>query len=558
MLTNLGMPKTKSQINHERIQLHKRNQFNPIRGLTPERLSRELEAFEAGYLSGAAMIWDRIARRDDRLRCVIPKRLGAPVQRGWEIVTDEEDNARATRQKKALEYFFNNVAVTDATQLNYRRGFSGLLRQMMSAVSMRYAAHEIVWKPSRAGLTAEFRFVPLWFFENRTGVLRFLENPYSMSDGIDLDDGGWMVTVGEGLMEASSVSYMLKSGPLQDWYIWCEKFAVPYLMGKTNAKPGSPEWEAMKEALQEFIGDGAGVSSIDGEIVPIEVGGGTVNPMMQLIERLDRALTAMWRGGDLSSMSGDENLGASLQQEEADILLYEDIEMLEDTLNATVVPWVLRYAIGDSQSLARLRIPVPDRQDNTKEMGIDRFFKELGIPQAVKEIRERYGRGEPDDGDDVVPMPGSDDERTKEGDDSREKAQEAQKSQETEDGAEKDQEDLANERLVALPNGSPLPHADQDGLVANSLAEALDVLPATLEPLTDLIRDLVAAGRNQSLSGDELRELAAAALNRLPELLGDLDVEALATVMRGAVGTAFLQGIESATGAAEEAPAEAA
>ena len=63
-----------------------------------------------------------------------------------------------------------------------RGGFRLLVEQMMGAQGDRYACHEIVWQPTidaitgEPRLTAEFNFVPPWFFEATTGRLRFIQH----------------------------------------------------------------------------------------------------------------------------------------------------------------------------------------------------------------------------------------------------------------------------------------------------------------------------------------------------------------------------------------------
>ena len=66
-------------------------------------------------------------------------------------------------------------------------------------ICKKYAVHNILWNRSSQGIRAELQFVPLWFFENRTGVLRFLKNETDL-EGEELKAGAWMVTVGQGLM----------------------------------------------------------------------------------------------------------------------------------------------------------------------------------------------------------------------------------------------------------------------------------------------------------------------------------------------------------------------
>ena len=152
--------------------------WNPIRSLTPKSLSKILDDFHAGRLKQAAMIWDAIEQRDDVLQGAIAKRKKSIARLDWEILTlDSSDEAM--RQKVILEQFYNNLSCVNAFDENEHGGLSLLIHQMMDAVGKRYAVHELVFKPFKQDdtelLTAEFRFVPLFFFENEGGRLKFVD-----------------------------------------------------------------------------------------------------------------------------------------------------------------------------------------------------------------------------------------------------------------------------------------------------------------------------------------------------------------------------------------------
>src|SRR3954464_12878687 len=123
-----------------------RPRFSPIRNLTPERLTQMLDAFEQGHLTEAALTWDTIEKRDDTIKSVAPKRKKAIARHGWEVIVlptlPREMNAEALQHKKALEYFYTNLACSHGLDGNERGGFKPLVRQMMDAIGKRYAVHE--------------------------------------------------------------------------------------------------------------------------------------------------------------------------------------------------------------------------------------------------------------------------------------------------------------------------------------------------------------------------------------------------------------------------------
>ena len=359
---------SESVINIERVRTWKQGRFSPIRGLTPEVLSRQMDNFATGYLREFALTMDAIERRDDVLQCVAPKRKGAVARSGYEIVTVDESR-EAKKHKEALEYFYNNLRVVNSIDLHEVGGTKLLVRQMMDCVGKRYSVHEILWRidPGSGKLTAELRWVPLWFFENITGKLRFLQSDYT-TYGVDLDPEGWMVSVGQGIMEACAVAYMFKHLPLKDWLIYCEKHGMPGIQGKTDAAKGSEEWDAMADAVAAMAADCSCVTNRGDEISKIDLGTTGQLPYPAMVERMDRAMAALWRGADLSTMSkGQDAVGASVQGGETAILEQDDAEMIADTLNMQLEPLVIKYLFGEGvKPMAYFRL-ISESQGETME-----------------------------------------------------------------------------------------------------------------------------------------------------------------------------------------------
>ena len=165
-------PKTETKLSVQYISQAILSRFTPIRYLTPEVLAMQLDNFQIGWIAMAALSWEAIERRDDTLKGVAAKRRKNVAKLKRESLTrDTSEEAKA--HAEALDEFYDNMTCVNALDENERGGFSLLVRQMMDSAGKYYAVHEIVWQPGDV-LTAELRFAPLWFFENRTGRLRFL------------------------------------------------------------------------------------------------------------------------------------------------------------------------------------------------------------------------------------------------------------------------------------------------------------------------------------------------------------------------------------------------
>ncbi|MBN2068291.1 MAG: DUF935 family protein [Opitutales bacterium] len=363
------------------------HRFNPLASLTPQSLSRQLEAFRAGEFREIARTWQAIEARDDTVQSVAFKRKMAAARYGWEILpVDGSGNAR--RHRDALSEFFRNLRAVNAHDENERGGFQMLARQMMDAVGKRYAVHEIVWQPGSDGsLGAEFRFVPLWYFENTSGRLRFLASDAAV-EGEALKDGQWMVTTGPGIMEASSVAFMYKHLPLRDWLIYCERNGMPGVRGVTDAPPDSPEWLAALEAVQAFGAEYKALMTRSTEVEVVDLSSRGTLPYPALIERMDRAIVVLWRGADLSTISRTGGVGASLQDEEPDLIADADASMLSEALNTYVTPWVTRHCFGQAP-LARIQVRAGRRKDVDRDLRIFRAAREMGFRIDAEDFAER-------------------------------------------------------------------------------------------------------------------------------------------------------------------------
>lgn len=388
------------------IQREKRMRFNPLRMLTPETLAQALDSFIYGDLRQAAQLWEFIAERDDTIPGVKFKREADTAHRDWQVLT-KDDSREAKRHKEVLDGFWAQATATNAFDRNETGGISRLIKQMMSAVSYKYAAHHLVWSPRANDLTAEFEFVPLHFFENRTGKLRFIPDGVSM-EGVEMPRGEWMVHTGQGLMMACSIAYTFKRLSYHDWLAFSDKFAMPGTLGRTAAAQGSEAGNALKEAVESFGNDwSAVIYGDDGsgkiELVEAKANNSTL-PFPSLIERADRKIAALYRGADLSTMSAGsgEGSGASLQGGEADILALDDAVTVSETLNG-IERHVLEWYFGKGvKPKAYFKILVPVKEDMKLLLDAIKAFVELGAPIEIADVLERFGFAKPKEGAELL------------------------------------------------------------------------------------------------------------------------------------------------------------
>ena len=214
-----------------------------------------------------------------------------------------------------------------------------------------------------------------------------------------MDPDAWLVTVGDGIMEACSVLWVYKHLPLRDWLAYSEKFGMPYLLGKTQAIFNSAEWQAMAAALRGFGSDGAAVVGGADDIVPVPMGAGSeTTPFPGLVERSERAMSILWRGADLGTQAHSgtgQGQGASLQADETQALDEDRAAWLTESL-AAVSRTAIRYLFGEGvPPLAYVRLRTEVRRDIQLDLAVDAFLLSNGAPVGVADVLARYNRPTP-------------------------------------------------------------------------------------------------------------------------------------------------------------------
>ena len=367
-----------------------RARFNAIKNLRPEVISRALEAFENGRLGEASRIFENIIRRDDLISGLYMKRCKCVARLSHEIV-EKEDSAEARKHAEALKSFYDSLECANFVDQNERGGFRMLVMQMMSAVGFKYSAHKIEFFRSGDSLSAKFTHHPLWLFENTEGRLRILEREGQLTKGDELLENEWLISCSDGLLSASCIAYMYKQLALRDWLIYCERNGMPGVKAKTDAFPGSEQWEAACLAASEFGAEFHAVFSQGTDMEAIDLSSRGTLPYPELVERTDRMLCALWRGGDLSTMSGATRMGSASQWYESTLIEEDDAENISGALHSQVDRQVIKILFGeDAEPLAKVTLKLPDYETHLAELEVIERLAKLGLKPDPLKIAKRF------------------------------------------------------------------------------------------------------------------------------------------------------------------------
>jgi len=396
----------------EQLEMLSFRRFNPFSSFNAAGLSNALDSYMGGYLVPAARLWDRLAKQQKTIRNVKAKREEAVALRP-RVIERVDDSPMAYDQAFILEHFYANARAGHALNRNVRGGFSKIVMQMMEAKSFGSAAHHLIWNPDSSrqiklpsgasvpSLTAKFEYVPMEFFESRTGELRFLGMSQAFS-GEPLQESAWLVTSEESpLMFAASVLAYYDKLATSDNINFSEKFGTPGIVVHTTAQRGTPEGDSAV-ALARSLGSnyrGTQFGATENKVEIVWPSGGTSGnslPMHNIIEEVKRDLASLYLGADLSTQSrGQESVGASVQQVGEEDRERADCIWISETLNAAIDVIVLRWYFGDAPVLARVSIDAPKSEDQSAlrssvtmmvnagaEVPIGPIAKRLNVPLA--------------------------------------------------------------------------------------------------------------------------------------------------------------------------------
>jgi hypothetical protein len=117
---------------------------------------------------------------------------------------------------------------------------------------------------------------------------------------------------------------------------------------------------------------------------------------------MDRAISALWRGSDLATLSRESGAGASLQADETAILEEDDAGMISEALNTQVDRFVIKYLFGDVPVKAYIKFIPNVKRNVADELNLYRELYKMGVPISVNDIRERFNLATPNEDEQML------------------------------------------------------------------------------------------------------------------------------------------------------------
>ena len=125
-------------------------------------------------------------------------------------------------------------------------------------------------------------------------------------------------------------------------------------------------------------------------------------PYPKLVERMDRAMAALWRGSDLTTLGRENAVGVTQQRNERDLLEEDDAQMISDTLNDQVDRIVLKHLAQTEFPKAYFHLKPSPNKNLNNDLAILKTLYDMGVSLSLNDIREHFGINPPTDKNDTV------------------------------------------------------------------------------------------------------------------------------------------------------------
>jgi len=198
------------------------------------------------------------------------------------------------------------------------------------------------------------------------------------------------------VMLAGVLARMFKQIPLQDWLTYCDRHGMPAFLGKTSSAKGSQGWNDMATAVASIGAEFGAVVNTGDVIDVVNLATQGEPPYVKLIDRMDRAQVMLWRGGDLSTLSRENGVGANPQQEDSDELDSDNASWVSETINRALTKRVIAWKFGTAPVLCELKLRTKTRENVTQDLATVQSAKEMGVRISKGWFLNKFGVVEAD------------------------------------------------------------------------------------------------------------------------------------------------------------------
>lgn len=344
-----------------------RYRYSGMTSYTPARLTALFQAANSGDIEQLCLCGREILERNWDIQGAMDQRADALCGVGWEIRPGgpgEVANQAADAFAAALDDTGFSLGSTDRPET-----FQELLRNLLDAVILPFAAAEIVWKDG--GALEGFQTIePHCFTLRNSMVPRLITDEFP--DGMELEPDKFIIhqhrrrpdPARSGKIRVLAWLHCLQNWPLKDLFSFIERFGMPFVVARVDQNTWENERDVLQRVIRSFGPDGGGIFTNSTEIQLLNAANtGGDNVYFRALEFCHNAIYTLLVGqlassGDSAGMSNGDAQSAVRQD-----ILEADARAIESTIRAQIAaPWT-RFQFGEAVPVPKFHFKVEPPED---------------------------------------------------------------------------------------------------------------------------------------------------------------------------------------------------
>jgi phage gp29-like protein len=302
-----------------------RENLNPLRGLTMERIVRMIEEGERGAFADVQWFYQSMERADSLIATVIARRKAALMSAEWNVRMDETPKNPGLAQEQA-----------DFLMAEYDR--IGNLRQavaFLSSAAFRGYAH-LEKHFGKKEEVARLEPVEQWFW-CRKGM--FGEWQYNAGAKAGAVEGTKIKRENFILLESPcaldrmlAIYYFRRNLALKDWDGYLEIYGIPSLFFVGPPGATTEKEKLYAEIAEQLASAGRGYLPNGTTVTHVNGGGSGRAPFSEHLSYLDKQIALLGTGGTLTMLaeSGSGTLAGNAQQDAFDQIAQSDASVISE------------------------------------------------------------------------------------------------------------------------------------------------------------------------------------------------------------------------------------
>jgi phage gp29-like protein len=348
-------------------------------------------------------IYDEI-ERDAHAYAVLQKRKLAVVARPWQVDAASDD-AIDQEAAELVRRQLQGLGKARDTEQQLITGFDQATANFLDATLKGFAVGEVMWEARGAEIVAA-RIIPRdqrRFVFDEELRLRLLTRE-SITQGEALPERKFVVhsfgakdgsPYGLGLGHRLFWPVYFKRQDIGFWLVFADKFGSPTAVGKYPGGAGKTERDKLLEALKAIANESQIVIP-DGMLVELLEAkrAGSIDTYEKLARYMDEQISVCVLGETITTSPKATGLGSGVAERQNEVRLEiakADADMLSDTLNATLVRWIVEYNLPDARPPIVYR-SFDEPEDLERRSKVDQALHEMGYePEDLSYLNETYG-----------------------------------------------------------------------------------------------------------------------------------------------------------------------